>query len=247
MAVGDGSPGGIIDFWWSSGDTPCHGWVKGILVAPRQSALLGQPRVQVCASSPQQISMTISSFLLIVTLTFAFQPETFLQKISSSLSFSKSPKKVLLSSPCISHFESPGEDRQTAKFFKRAKAQLEFNFSSQGKPTSPSGISVVKASKDYPTFYPIRTRLPLSLTKERVSSLIGKKGFLENLVFATCHNGQEEGVFWSSGEDFAGQPRPHNKETDLLVRTRALKGGGRKDAAVLFLQLHAGVLYTTRN
>ncbi|GBO36800.1 hypothetical protein AVEN_138725-1 [Araneus ventricosus] len=47
MAVGDGSPGGIIYFWWSSGDTPCHGWVKGILVAPRQSALLGQPRVQV--------------------------------------------------------------------------------------------------------------------------------------------------------------------------------------------------------
>ncbi|GBL96234.1 hypothetical protein AVEN_118771-1 [Araneus ventricosus] len=47
MAVGDGSPGGIIYFWWSSGDTQRHGWVKGIFVAPRQSALLGQPRVQV--------------------------------------------------------------------------------------------------------------------------------------------------------------------------------------------------------
>ncbi|GBM41903.1 hypothetical protein AVEN_253080-1 [Araneus ventricosus] len=70
---------------------------------------------------------------------------------------------------------------------------------------------------------PNQNEASLSLTKERVSNLIGKKGDLRNLVFLTCQGERKRAYFRPSGEDFAGQLRPHNKETDFLSEMKTGK------------------------
>ncbi|GBM06290.1 hypothetical protein AVEN_83228-1 [Araneus ventricosus] len=101
--------------------------------------------------------------------------------------------KIPVSPPCTSHFESPGEDRPATpnrQIFKTGKGTVSIKIflAKESHPRQLESEWVEQA--ETAQILPNQNEASLSLTKERVSNLIGKKGDLRDLVFPTCHSGQ---------------------------------------------------------
>ncbi|GBL81365.1 hypothetical protein AVEN_143668-1 [Araneus ventricosus] len=97
--------------------------------------------------------------------------------------------------PCASHFESPGEGRQATpnrQIFKTGKGTVRTKTfpakESQPSQLEPQWIERAKTAHILPN----QNEAALSLTKERVSTLIGRKGDFKKFTVPSCQSGQEE-------------------------------------------------------
>ncbi|GBN08018.1 hypothetical protein AVEN_85744-1 [Araneus ventricosus] len=93
------------------------------------------------------------------------------------------------------HFELPGEDRQATpnrQIFKTSKGKVRIKTflakESQHRQLEPQWIEQAEAAHILPN----QNEAALSLTKERVSTLIGKKGDFKKFSVPSCQSGQEE-------------------------------------------------------
>ncbi|GBO35771.1 hypothetical protein AVEN_112806-1 [Araneus ventricosus] len=116
-------------------------------------------------------------------------------RISLSKSLSKKSVKKSVLPPCTSHFESPGEDRQATpnrQIFKTGKGTVRIKtfLAKESQPRQVESQWIERAKTAH--ILPNQNEAALTLTKERVSTLIGRKEILRNLVFLTCQSGQEE-------------------------------------------------------
>ncbi|GBM03972.1 hypothetical protein AVEN_99175-1 [Araneus ventricosus] len=107
--------------------------------------------------------------------TVAPSSDSFEARISLSKSLSK--KSVL--PPCTSHFESPGEDRQATpnrQIFKTGKGTVRIKtfLAKESQPRQVESQWIERAKTAH--ILPNQNEAALTLTKERVSTLIGKKG-----------------------------------------------------------------------
>ncbi|GBM42468.1 hypothetical protein AVEN_79992-1 [Araneus ventricosus] len=180
------------------------------LVAPNQSALLGQQRVQVgqldillpgmnsgaFLVAPRQYAGSVTTLLGQQRIPVGKQcphhrfalADTVLLLLSQKLSLQKS---VL--PPYTSHFESPGEGRQATpncQIFKTGKGTVRIK-TFLAKESQPCQLEPQWKERALTAhILPNQNEAALSLTKERVSTLIGKKGDFKKFIVPNPSKGK---------------------------------------------------------
>ncbi|GBM16580.1 hypothetical protein AVEN_223510-1 [Araneus ventricosus] len=104
--------------------------------------------------------------------------------------------KISVFPSCISHFESPGEDRQATpnrQIFKTGKGTVRIK-TFLAKESQPRQVESewVEHAVDCPHFTQSERGILIADQRASFNFNWGKRGNLRNLVFPTCHTGQEE-------------------------------------------------------